>query len=155
MTFLRRTSAVAAGAMAVAMLVPTLAGAEVQTQLVGTVTDFHGKYGLVVRDARGRVVDVALHQGTIIKPQGLRLERGMHVTIIGQGADSSFAAGEIDTAYQLPPWRLGGPPAGDGIPGSGARNSSADDGHFNSFPGDVNGPRVPDIPDSRLPTTPH
>jgi hypothetical protein len=135
--------------MVVAMLVPAPAGAEVQTQLVGTVTDFHGKYGLVVRDARGRVVEVALHQGTIIKPQGLRLERGMHVTIIGRGADSSFAAGEIDTAYQLPPARTGGPRPGTEFPGPAGRNTPADNGRFNSFPGDVNGSRVPDLPDFR------
>ena len=92
-------------AAALAILAPTVGSADAPSRVVGTVTDFHGKYGVVVRDARGRVIDVALHQGTIIKPEGLRLERGMVLTIIGQAGDRAFAATEIDTAYQLPPSR--------------------------------------------------
>lgn len=106
MTSGRQASMLAAAAMVLSALVPCLASADAPSRLVGTVTDFHGKYGLVVRDASGRVVDVALHQGTIIKPQGLRLERGMQVTILGQAAERAFAAGEIDTPYTLPPPRV-------------------------------------------------
>ncbi|HEV2641922.1 MAG TPA: hypothetical protein VGT98_04420 [Candidatus Elarobacter sp.] len=96
----------AALAMALSVLVPVLASADAPSRLVGTIADFHGKYGLVVRDASGRVVDVALHQGTIIKPAGLRLERGMQVTIFGQAAERAFSAAEIDTSYKLPPARV-------------------------------------------------
>lgn len=101
----RRTRLLAAGAIALSVLEPALASAEAPSRLVGTVADFHGKYGLVVRDASGRVVDVVLHQGTVIKPEGLRLERGMQVTVLGQAADRAFAAAEIDTPYKLPPSR--------------------------------------------------
>ena len=106
MTCRRQLSIVAAGAIALSVLVPVLASADAPSRLVGTVADFHGKYGLAVRDASGRVVYVALHQGTIIKPEGLRLERGMQVTILGQAAERAFAAGEIDTPYKLPPARV-------------------------------------------------
>jgi hypothetical protein len=101
----RRTRLSAAGAIALSILAPALASAGAPSPLVGTVADFHGKYGLVVRDANGRVVDVVLHRGTIIKPEGLRLERGMQVTVLGQAADRAFAADQIDTPYKLPPSR--------------------------------------------------
>jgi hypothetical protein len=103
MTVRRRTLVSASGALALAVLAPWFAGAEPPSPLVvGTVTDFHGKYGLVVRDLRGRLMDVTLRPGTIIKPRGLRLERGMQVTILGQAAEPGFLAAEIDTAYQIP-----------------------------------------------------
>jgi hypothetical protein len=144
----RRASIVAAGALALAVLASGLASADAPSRLVGTVTDFHGKYGLVVRDARGRVVDVALHPGTIIKPEGLRLERGMQVTIIGQAADRAFAAGEIDTAYQLPPQRGSKGPTFGAVPNDAPAGqhpgSSINDGRFDNLPGDKNAPRVPD-----------
>lgn len=147
MTFQRTTSILATGVLALAAVAPGLASADVPSRLVGTIADFHGKYGVVVRDAAGRVVDVQLHQGTIIMPVGLRLERGMQVTVLGQAGDRAFAAGEIDTAYQLPPSR-----APKATPGLGAPNGSpfvpqpaADNGRFNNFPGDITGPSVPDV----------
>ena len=106
MTFGRQTSMFAAAVMALSVLVPVLASADAASRLIGTVADFHGKYGLVVRDASGRVIDVTLHQGTVIKPEGLRLERGMQVTILGQAAERAFAAAEIDTPYKLTPARV-------------------------------------------------
>ncbi len=96
----------AAAAIALSLTAPSIAGAEPQTIMAGTVVDFHGKYGLVVRDPRGALAEVALHQGTIIKPVGLRLERGMKVIIIGQAANEAFAAGEILAPLeQRPPAR--------------------------------------------------
>jgi hypothetical protein len=86
--------------MALLLAMPLLANAEPQRMLAGTVVDFHGKYGLVVRDPRGVLKDVVLHPGTIIKPEGLRLERGMKVIVIGQAADQTFAAGEIDAPLE-------------------------------------------------------
>jgi hypothetical protein len=142
----RSMSAVVAMALALAVLAPGVAGADAPSRLVGTVTEFHGKYGLVVRDARGRVVDVALHPGTVIKPAGLRLERGMIVTILGQAADRTFAAGEIDTAYQLPPARVSKGSSSVAVPADSpfVPRPAADNGRFNNIPGDLNAPRVPD-----------
>ena len=67
----------------------------------GRVTSFDGKYGLAVRDDRGFIDNVALHQGTIINPTGLELRPGMSVTIRGYANGGSFAANEIDTPYNV------------------------------------------------------
>ena len=95
MTTGRNRSIFAAAVLALSFTVPLLASAEPQSRIVGTVADFHGKYGLVVRDQRGALTEITLHQGTVIKPEGLRLERGMAVSIAGQAADRTFAAAEI------------------------------------------------------------
>ena len=65
----------------------------------GRVVSFDGKYGLALRDDRGFVDNVALHQGTIINPTGLQLRPGMSVTIHGYGNGGTFAANEVDTPY--------------------------------------------------------
>ena len=91
----RNQVTVAAAAIALALAMPSLANAEPQRLVAGTVVDFHGKYGLVVRDVHGALASVTLHQGTIIKPDGLRLERGMKVIITGLPADQTFAAAQI------------------------------------------------------------
>jgi hypothetical protein len=103
MTTARNRLALAASAIALSLAVPLLASAQTQGRIAGTVADFHGKYGLVVRDARGGLTEVTLHQGTIIKPVGLRLERGMKVMILGQGADQTFAAVEIVAPFEQVP----------------------------------------------------
>ena len=100
MTTTRIRLTLAASAVALSLATPLLANAEPQRLMAGTVVDFHGKYGLVVRDALGEIKTVTLHQGTIIKPEGLRLERGMKVIVIGQAADQAFAAGEIDAPLE-------------------------------------------------------
>lgn len=69
----------------------------------GTISGFDGKYGLLVRDNRGFIDRVQLHDGTIINPTGLRLAVGMSVTIRGRSEGPSFAAYQIDTPYQLYP----------------------------------------------------
>jgi hypothetical protein len=147
MTFGRKTSMLAVGAMALAFVAPGFANADAPSRLVGTIADFHGKYGVVVRDAAGRIVPVQLHQGTVIKPVGLRLERGMQVTVVGQAADGAFAAGEIDTAYSLPPPRAPQSPPALGAPKGAPYGLQpvADNGRFNNVPGDLGAPRVPDI----------
>ena len=152
MTFGPRISMLAAGAVALSVLAPCLASADAQNRLVGTVTDFHGKYEVVVRDERGKIVNVMLHPGTVITPTGLRLERGMKVTVVGQAADRSFAAGEIVTAYQLPPSRDKNRLNAPGSPNDYAPRAPynpADTARFNDFPGDRNAPRVPDLPAPR------
>jgi hypothetical protein len=68
-------------------------------QIRGRVIAFDGAYTLTVRDERGFVDNVALHQGTIINPTGLTLAPGMIVSVLGYNRGSSFSANEIDTPY--------------------------------------------------------
>lgn len=89
-----------------------------QESIVGTVRSFDGQYTMYVRDQRGYLDRVRLHQGTIINPTGLTLESGMHVTVYGRNAGRVFLADEIDTPYRpgyygypggypYPAWGLG------------------------------------------------
>jgi hypothetical protein len=66
----------------------------------GHISTIDGKYHLNVRDDRGFLDSIELHQGTIINPTGLELQQGMEVTIIGYNRGRSLAANEIDTPYQ-------------------------------------------------------
>src|SRR5471032_556388 len=66
----------------------------------GRISSFDGKYHLNVRDDRGFVDSVDMHQGTIINPTGLELQPGMTVTIVGYNRGRTFAANQIDTPYQ-------------------------------------------------------
>jgi hypothetical protein len=65
----------------------------------GRVSAFDGKYDLKVRDDRGFIDDVRLHQGTIINPTGITLRPGMSVTINGYNRGHVFEANQIDTPY--------------------------------------------------------
>ncbi len=87
-------------------------------QIHGRILGFDGAYALTVRDERGFLDNVQLHQGTIINPTGLTLAPGMVVSIIGYNAGPYFAANEIDTPYvyyggvpyyQGHPWNYYGP----------------------------------------------
>ncbi len=71
--------------------------------LRGTIVGFDGKYGLSVRDRRGFLDRVLLHDGTIINPTGLRLSTGMRVTVYGRTNGAAFEANEIDTPYNISP----------------------------------------------------
>jgi hypothetical protein len=77
--------------------VPAPSGDE---QIHGTIRGLSGKYGLTVRDNRGYIDDVTMHQGTIINPTGLPLAPGMRVTVLGHAEGGTFSANEIDTPYQ-------------------------------------------------------
>jgi hypothetical protein len=66
----------------------------------GRINQFDGKYRMEVRDDRGFVDNVELHQGTVINPTGLSLQPGMAVTIMGYNRGHAFAANQIDTPYQ-------------------------------------------------------
>jgi len=68
-------------------------------QIHGRILTFDGAYNLQVRDEKGYVDNVQLHQGTIINPTGLTLAPGMVVSIMGYNAGSYFAANEVDTPY--------------------------------------------------------
>lgn len=99
----------------------------------GTIASINGKYNISVRDDRGYVDNVSLHDGTIINPTGLTLAPGELVTIEGQPAGGTFVANEIDTpynygyAYPVPVYpaypayrfgvRVGGPGFGFGFRG--------------------------------------
>jgi hypothetical protein len=87
-------------------------------QIRGRILAFDGAYALQVRDEKGYVDNVQLHQGTIINPTGLTLAPGMVVSIMGYNAGSYFAANEIDTPYTFyagypyyagHPWNYYGP----------------------------------------------
>ncbi len=68
-------------------------------QIRGRVTNFDGAYALQVRDDKGYLDNVQLHQGTIINPTGITLAPGMVVSVLGYNAGPVFAANEIDTPY--------------------------------------------------------
>jgi hypothetical protein len=80
--------------------------------LHGRVIGFDGGYQLTVRDDRGYIDRVTLHQGTVINPTGLTLAPGMVVSVDGYNAGSYFRANEIDTPYVF----YGGVPYYGGYP---------------------------------------
>jgi hypothetical protein len=77
--------------------VPSYASGE--ERLDGRVTSYDGKYGLQVRDERGYLDNIRLHNGTVINPTGLRLSPGQTVTVLGHNSGATFDANEIDTPY--------------------------------------------------------
>ncbi len=99
----------AAAALSIAGLVlPTIASAQDvpsyaqpnrEETIHGRIASVNGTFNISVRDDRGFVDNVELHQGTIINPTGLTLEAGMSVTVIGVGNGGEFDANEIDTPY--------------------------------------------------------
>jgi hypothetical protein len=78
---------------------PSYAQGDGDGQIRGRVVSFDGGYNLQVRDDKGYIDNVELHQGTIINPTGLTLAPGMVVSILGYNAGDNFAANEIDTPY--------------------------------------------------------
>jgi hypothetical protein len=69
----------------------------------GRITSFDGRYELRVRDERGYVDRVTLHDGTIIHPVGLRLASGLSVLVRGRNDGATFVAYEIDAPYTIAP----------------------------------------------------
>jgi hypothetical protein len=65
----------------------------------GRIASIDGKYHLQLRDDRGFIDNVSLHDGTIINPTGLRLSPGQTVTVLGHNSGKTFEANEIDTPY--------------------------------------------------------
>ena len=86
----------AAAAPASAQSVPSYAQRD--ETLHGVVEASDG-YDLRVRDDRGFIDRVKLHDGTIIRPTGLTLARGQTVTVHGATRGDRFEASEIDTPY--------------------------------------------------------
>jgi hypothetical protein len=93
----------AAPIAAQAQVIPSYAqgpsAATAEEDVHGRVVSFDGAYTMTVRDERGFIDNVELHQGTIINPTGLTLEPGMIVNILGYDAGDYLAANEIDTPY--------------------------------------------------------
>jgi hypothetical protein len=58
---------------------------------------------MYVRDKRGYVDNVQLHQGTIINPTGIQLQPGYPVTVAGRVNGNTFVADEIDTPFHYTP----------------------------------------------------
>jgi len=79
---------------------PSYAVTKVET-IKGTISSFNGAYNMYVRDVRGYIDSVTLHQGTIINPTGIRLQPGYPVTITGRPSGSTFLADQIDTPYRI------------------------------------------------------
>jgi hypothetical protein len=75
----------------------------------GRIASFDGHYALTVRDDRGYLDRITLHDGTIINPRGLRLAAGMSVTVSGRPSASALLADEIDTRYHEDPGSYYGP----------------------------------------------
>jgi hypothetical protein len=90
-------SATSVAQAAAADPVPTYAShSHVGDTIHGTIATLTGNGDLYVRDDRGYVDHVILHQGTVIDPTGTSLQSGELVTIHGQNAGSALRADEID-----------------------------------------------------------
>lgn len=114
------------------------AAASEDQQVHGRIVSFDGHYSLQVRDERGFVDNVQLHDGTIINPTGLTLEPGMVVSIDGYNDGSFLAANEVDTPYTYDddvayydgyPWNHYGPDVSLGF-FFGSSGWWHSDGHF-------------------------
>jgi hypothetical protein len=102
----------AAGAQDVPTYAQPPAPSSADIQIRGRISSFDGMYALSVRDEKGYIDNVQLHQGTIINPTGLTLEPGMIVSILGYNAGNYVDANEIDTPYTYysgVPWYAGHP----------------------------------------------
>jgi hypothetical protein len=69
----------------------------------GTISSFDGGYNMYVRDVRGYLDSVTLHQGTVINPTGITLQVGFPVTIYGRVGGTTLLADQIDTPFQYSP----------------------------------------------------
>ena len=92
-----------------AAALPTYATPSADQTIRGTIASVVGKYDIRVRDERGYIDHVRLHDGTVITPTGLTLAPGQSVTVVGRTAGSAFAANEIDTPYVAEYQRVASP----------------------------------------------
>lgn len=79
-----------------------------EDMITGIIDSVPAAYTVLVRDSRGFLDRVELHDGTIIEPEGLTLARGQTVSIRGFSRRDVFTANEIETApwpaYRWPDW---------------------------------------------------
>ena len=102
-----KLSIMALGLALLASAIPSIAAAQDKPSYASSDEDtIHGRivsvddqYNVSVRDDKGYVDHVRLHQGTIINPTGLSLHPGMTVTVLGVNSGNVLAANEIDTPY--------------------------------------------------------
>jgi hypothetical protein len=71
-----------------------------EEEIHGRISQIGGKYQISVRDDRGFIDSVMLHDGTIINPTGLTLQSGQAVSILGHTDGKNFDANEVDTPYR-------------------------------------------------------
>jgi ketosteroid isomerase-like protein len=69
---------------------PSYASGTSDETIRGTVAAINGPYNISVRDERGFVDNVNVHQGAIINPTGLSPAPGLSVTILGKDGVRSF-----------------------------------------------------------------
>jgi hypothetical protein len=116
----RNLTKIATGALGLALAVVALPGAASaqdrpsyatadEDSVHGRIVAVKDQYNIDVRDDKGYVDHVQLHQGTIINPTGLTLHPGMTVTVLGVNSGSTLAANEIDTPYNYSPAVAYGP----------------------------------------------
>jgi hypothetical protein len=84
------TIGIVSAAPAFAQPVPSYASGTSDETIRGTVAAINGPYNISVRDERGFVDNVNLHQGTIINPTGLSLAPGLSMTILGHNEATPF-----------------------------------------------------------------
>ena len=115
--YVTRLLAVAAGAALVAL--PAAASAQAprppagDETIRGTIQSLPSHYTLLLHDVRGFVDNVTLRDDTVLNPDGLALNSGVAVTIIGHVDGHTFDADEIDgprDAVEAPPNDGGAPP---------------------------------------------
>jgi len=134
-----RLLAVAAGAALVAL--PAAASAQAprppagDETIRGTIQSLPSHYTLLLHDVRGFVDNVTLRDDTVLNPDGLALNSGVAVTIIGHVDGHTFDADEIDgprDAVEAPPTDGGAPPYAaqqQSAPAAGYDDPYADDGY--------------------------
>jgi hypothetical protein len=96
----------------------------------GTIAAVNGKYNISVRDERGFIDNVTLHDGTIINPTGLTLAPGQTVTIDATANGQTLMANEIDTPYVYLAYPYAWYPYGYAGPVFGVGFGFRDRGHF-------------------------
>ena len=96
----------------------------------GTISSIEGKYTVYVRDQRGYVDTIHLHDGTIINPTGLELSPGQSVEIHGRTDGHAFDANEIDTPYDQDAQASTGDPG----PGYATDDIAPDAGYVAPYP---------------------
>lgn len=116
-TRIHKLGSIALGLSLLATALPSLASAQDKPSYAtsdedtvhGRIVSVDDQYNVSVRDDKGYVDHVRLHQGTIINPTGLSLHAGMTVTVLGFNSGNVLAANEIDTPYNYVPGYAYGP----------------------------------------------
>jgi hypothetical protein len=115
---------------------PAIAGTDT---IRGMIASVNGKYNISVRDERGFIDSVTLHDGTIINPTGLTLAPGQAVTINGTANGPTLIANEIDTPYTYYAYPYAGYPYGYPGPVFGVGFGFGDRGRFGFHGGGFHG----------------